>query len=138
MSDLVRFSVSLESDLLEEFDRYCKGNHFATRSEAIRQLLREALTEQAWETNTREAAATLTLVYDHHRTQLSDRLLDIQHKHTDVIVASSHVHLDHNNCLEVIFLRGGAQALRDIASQLQGLKGIRKGQLVVANTVETP
>ncbi len=138
MSELVRFTVSLESDLLEEFDHYCKENHFATRSEAIRQLLREALTEHAWEANTRDAAATLTLVYDHHRTQLSDRLLEIQHKHTDVIVASSHVHLDHNNCLEVIFLRGKAKALRDIASQLQGLKGIRKGQLVVASTADTP
>jgi CopG family nickel-responsive transcriptional regulator len=138
VSDLVRFTVSLESDLLEEFDSYCKENHYATRSEAIRQLLREALTEHAWEANTRDAAATLTLVYDHHRTQLSDRLLDIQHKHTDVIVASSHVHLDHNNCLEVIFLRGRAKALRDIASQLQGLKGIRKGQLVVASTADTP
>ncbi len=138
MSDLVRFTVSLEADLLEEFDRYCKENHCAMRSEAIRQLLREALTERAWETSSKEAAATLTLVYDHHRTQLSDRLLDIQHKHTDVIVASSHVHLDHNHCLEVIFLRGRPRALRDIASQLQGLKGIRKGQLVVANTAETP
>jgi len=138
VSELVRFTVSLEADLLEEFDSYCKGNHFATRSEAIRQLLREALTEHAWEAGGREAAATLTLVYDHHRTQLSDRLLDIQHKHTDVIIASTHVHLDHNHCLEVIFLRGRPKALRDIAAQLQGLKGIRKGQLVVANTAQTP
>ncbi len=138
MSDLVRFSVSLEGNLLDEFDRYCKENHFATRSEAIRQLLRETLTAHAWEANTQEAAATLTLVYDHHRTNLSEKLLEIQHHHADVVVASTHVHLDHNNCLEVIFLRGPAQALRDIAAQLQGLKGIRKGQLVVASTADTP
>lgn len=138
MAELVRFSVSLEADLLEEFDRYCQGNKYATRSEAIRQLLRERLTEQAWEANAKDAAATLTLVYDHHRTQLSDQLLEIQHRHTDVVVASSHVHLDHNNCLEVIFLRGRAQVLRDIAAELRGLKGIRKGQLVVASTADTP
>lgn len=138
MSELVRFSVSLEADLLEKFDRYCAENHCATRSEAIRQLLRETLTEEAWEADAKDAAATLTLVYDHHRTQLSERLLEIQHQHADMVLASSHVHLDHGNCLEVVFLRGRAKVLRDIAAQLRGLKGIRKGQLVVANTGETP
>jgi len=98
VAELVRFSVSLEDDLLGDFDRYCKENHFATRRDAIRQLLRETLTAHAWASDTTEAAATLTLVYDHHRTRLSDRLLEIQHQHTDVVVASSHVHLDHNYC----------------------------------------
>jgi CopG family nickel-responsive transcriptional regulator len=138
VADLVRFSVSLEADLLSEFDRYCKENRFATRSEAIRQLLRDALTEYAWTTDAHDAAATLTLVYDHHRTRLTDQLLELQHQHTSTVVASSHVHLDHDNCLEVIFLRGQASRLREIASQLRGLKGIRKGQLVVATTAETP
>ncbi len=138
MADLVRFSVSLESDLLAEFDRYCQAHHFATRSEAIRQLLRETLTAQAWEADAEDVAATLTLVYDHHRTQLSERLLELQHEHTDVVVASSHVHLDHAHCMEVIFLRGKAGVLREIASKLRGLKGIRKGELVVARTSQTP
>ena len=138
MADLVRFSVSLEADLLAEFDRYCKESHFATRSEAVRQLLRETLTSHAWEADAHDAAATLTLVYDHHRAQLSEKLLDLQHRHADVVVATSHVHLDHHNCLEVIFLRGPARVLREIGSQLQGMKGIRKGQLVVATTAETP
>jgi CopG family nickel-responsive transcriptional regulator len=138
VAELVRFSVSLEADLLEDFDRYCKENHFATRSDAIRQLLRETLTAHAWESDAKDAAATLTLVYDHHRTQLADRLLAIQHRHTDIVVATSHVHLDHNNCLEVIFLRGRSRALQEIAFQLKGLKGIRKGQLVIASTADTP
>ncbi|HEY8503304.1 MAG TPA: nickel-responsive transcriptional regulator NikR [Gemmataceae bacterium] len=133
MAEVVRFSVSLEGELLEAFDRYCEANRFPTRSEAIRQLLREALTRQAWEAGSGEVAATLTLVYDHHRARLSDRLLEIQHRHTDVVVASSHVHLDHENCLEVIFLRGRPDVLREIASQLRALKGIRKGELVVAS-----
>jgi CopG family nickel-responsive transcriptional regulator len=138
VAELVRFSVSLEEDLLEEFDRYCKENRFATRSEAIRQLLRDTLTSHAWESDARDAAATLTLVYDHHRSQLSEKLLELQHLHTDVVVATSHVHLDHHNCLEVIFLRGPARVLQEIGAQLRGLKGIRKGQLVVATTTQTP
>jgi CopG family nickel-responsive transcriptional regulator len=138
VTDLVRFSVSLEADLLQEFDRYCKENRFATRSEAIRQLLRDALTGYAWDSDAGDAAATLTLVYDHHRTRLTDHLLELQHQHTDVVVASSHVHLDHDNCLEVIFLRGQARVLREFAAQLRGLKGIRKGQLVVATIAGTP
>lgn len=138
VADLVRFSVSLEADLLAEFDRYCNEHRFATRSEAVRQLLRETLTAHAWEADAREAAATLTLVYDHHRAQLSEKLLDLQHRHADVVVATTHVHLDHHNCLEVIFLRGPARTLREIGAQLQGMKGIRKGQLVVAATDNTP
>ena len=134
MSDIVRFSVSLESNLLDQFDRYCKEGRFATRSEAIRQLLRETLTTHAWESDAQDAAATLTIVYDHHRPRLAARLLELQHRHTDMVVSTMHVHLDHHNCLEVIVLRGRAGALQKVASELRGLKGIHKGQLVLAKT----
>ena len=136
MSDLVRFSVSLDADLLGDFDRYCEEGKFATRSEAVRQLLRETLTAHAWESDSQEAAATLTIVYDHHRTHLAERLLDLQHRHTEMVVSTMHVHLDHDNCLEVIVLRGRAGALQKVASELRGLKGINKGQLVLAKTKE--
>jgi CopG family nickel-responsive transcriptional regulator len=134
MSDLVRFSVSLEAELLEQFDRYCKEGNFATRSEAVRQMVREALTAHAWESDAQDAAATLTIVYDHHRSHLTERLLELQHRHTDMVVSTMHVHLDHDNCLEVIVLRGRAGALQQVASELRGLKGIHKGQLVLART----
>lgn len=134
MSEIVRFSVSLEADLLEQFDRYCKEGKFATRSEAIRQLLRETLTAHAWESDAQDAAATLTLVYDHHRTHLAERLLELQHRHTDMVVSTMHVHVDHNNCLEVIVLRGRAGTLQKMASELRGLRGIHKGELVLAKT----
>jgi CopG family nickel-responsive transcriptional regulator len=134
VSEIVRFSVSLEADLLEQFDRYCKEGKFATRSEAVRQLLRETLTAHAWESDAQDAAATLTLVYDHHRTNLTERLLELQHRHTDMVVSTMHVHLDHHNCLEVIVLRGRAGTLQRMASELRGLKGIHKGQLVFAKT----
>jgi CopG family nickel-responsive transcriptional regulator len=136
VSEIVRFSVSLEADLLDQFDRYCSEGKFATRSEAIRQLLRETLTAHAWESDAEHAAATLTLVYDHHRTHLTERLLALQHRHTDMVVSTMHVHLDHHNCLEVIVLRGRAGTLQKMASELRGLRGIHKGQLVLAKTAD--
>ena len=133
MSEIVRFSVSVEDDLLKQFDEYCQQQQFATRSEAVRQLIHDRLTQQAWEQGEHEVAGTLTLVYDHHRTQLGDKLAQLQHDHTDLIVATTHVHLTHDVCLEVIILRGPAERLQHIAAQLKGLKGIYKGELVTAN-----
>ena len=133
MSEIVRFSVSLEDDLLEKFDRYCKDEQFATRSEAVRQLIRDTLTARAWESRSQDAVGTLTLVYDHHRTQLGDRLTKLQHDNTDLIISTLHAHLTHDLCLEVIVLRGPSDRLQQIASQLKGMKGIHKGELVMAD-----
>ncbi len=135
MSELVRFSVSLEKDLLDKFDRYCEEGRLATRSEAIRQLLREKLTSAAWQADAADVAASLTLVYDHHKTRLTDKMLDLQHAHADRVVSSMHVHLDHDLCLEVIVLRGPAAALQELAAELSGLKGIHQAQLVIALAV---
>ena len=132
MSQIVRFSVSLEGDLLEQFDRFCSDEEFATRSEAVRQLIRDTLTTRAWESESGDVAGTLTLVYDHHRPQLRDRLVELPHDHTDLVVATLHAHLTHDLCLEVIVLRGPAGRLRKIAAQLRGMKGIHKGELVMA------
>lgn len=136
MSELVRFSVSLEKDLLDEFDAHCTAGKFATRSEAIRQLLREKLTADAWAGASGDVAASLTMVFDHHKTKLTDQLLEVQHRHGDNVVSSMHVHLDHDLCMEVIVLRGPAERLRDLAAELSGLKGIRQAQLVIAQAAE--
>jgi len=133
VSEIVRFSVSVEDDLLEQFDRYCREEEFATRSEAVRQLIRETLTRRAWESESSEVAGTLTLVYDHHRPQLRERLMELQHENTDLVISTIHAHLEHDVCLEVIVLRGPAGRLQKIASQLRGLKGIHKGELVMAS-----
>ena len=133
MSEITRFSVSLEDDLLEQFDRYCNRQQLATRSEAIRQLLREKLTKEAWAGKSQDAAGTLTLVYDHHRPQLRNHLVKLQHDHHDLIVSTLHAHLTHDVCLEVILLRGPSDRLQKIASQLRGLKGIFQGELVMAS-----
>jgi len=133
VSEIVRFSVSVEDELLERFDRYCREEHFATRSEAVRQLIREKLTERIWESGSREVVGTLTLVYDHHRPQLRDRLMELQHQNTDLVVSALHTHLSHDVCLEVVVLRGEANRLKKTASQLRGMKGIYKGELVIAS-----
>ncbi|MCY2991471.1 MAG: nickel-responsive transcriptional regulator NikR [Planctomycetota bacterium] len=130
MSEIVRFTVSAEKELLKKFDQYCRKEQFATRSEAVRQLIHDRLTTCAWEQGQHEVAGTLTLVYDHHRTQLGEKLAQLQHDQHDLIVATTHVHLTHDVCLEVIILRGPAARLQHIAAQLKGLKGIYKGELV--------
>lgn len=123
----------VEEELLEEVDEYCQQEQFATRSEAVRQLIRDRLTNRGWETGSRAAAGTLTLVYDQHHAQLGKRLTKLQHDNTDLIVSTTHVHLTHDLCLEVIILRGPTSRLQEIASQLKGLKGIHKGELVMAS-----
>lgn len=137
MSRIVRFSVSLEPELLEQLDRYVAQHQFATRSEAVRQLIHEILAREAWQSGTHEVAGTLTLVFDHHRAQIRDRLAQLQHDNTDLIVSVLHVHLTHELCLEVVVLRGPASRLQKIASQLRGMKGVHKGELVVASPTET-
>ncbi len=137
MSDLVRFSVSLESDLLGRFDQFCEAGKFATRSEAVRQLIRERLTAQAVEADAADVAASLTLVYDHHKTRLTDRMLDVQHDHARWVVSSMHVHLTHDLCMEVIVLRGPAGELQTLAAELSGMKGVHQAQLVVIRADET-
>ena len=111
MSDLVRFSVSLESDLLQDFDLFVKHGKFATRSEAIRQLLHQSLTHDAWQMDSQELTATFTLVYDHHKSNLVEKLIEVQHKHGDLVIATLHVHLDRDHCMEVIVLRGKGSKL---------------------------
>jgi len=132
VSKIVRFSISLERDLLKKFQRFCREERFATRSEAIRQLIHDFLARRAWVEDAEDVAGTLTLVYDHHRSQLRDQLMKLQHDHTDLIVSTLHAHLTAHLCLEVIILRGPAKQLREIAARLRGLKGVHKGELVIA------
>ena len=138
MSELVRFSVSLEADLLVNFDRFVKDGKFATRSEAIRQLLHQTLTHDAWDADTRDLTATFTLVYDHHKSNLVEKLIEVQHRHGNLVIATLHVHLDHDHCMEVIVLRGKGSLLRQLAAELRGLKGVHKGELTIADTTSEP
>jgi CopG family transcriptional regulator, nickel-responsive regulator len=137
MSEIARFSISLKDDLLTQFDRYWHERKFTTRSEAISQLLRDTLTKQAWAGKSKDAAGTLTIVYDHHCPPLRTRLMKLQHDHHDLVISSLHVHLTHDLCLEVIVLRGPSAELVEMASQLGGLRGVLKSEFVIANAEKT-
>ena len=133
MSNLARFSISVESDLLARFSALAEKRGWENRSEAIRDLMREALVREEW-AGDEEIVGTLTLVYDHHRRELADRLTGLQHDHHELILSTLHVHLDHDNCLEVIAVRGRAAQVQQIADALLAVRGVKHGRLT-ATTV---
>ncbi len=127
MSKVTRFGVSLDTNLLASFDALCEKNSYANRSEAIRDLIRKALVEDSWNNAQEEAAGTLTLVYDHHKSDISKRLMAVQHDAHDCIIATLHVHLDHHNCLEVLVLKGEAERIKSLAHALISIRGVKHG-----------
>jgi CopG family nickel-responsive transcriptional regulator len=133
MADLVRTGLSLERDLLEQFDKSIAGRNYENRSEAVRDLIREHLVSEEGDKNA-TIAATLTMVYDHHRPNLTERLTEIQHQAHAQVLAATHVHLDHHNCLEVVIMKGRSAALRKIADQILSLRGVKHGKFVVTTT----
>jgi CopG family nickel-responsive transcriptional regulator len=133
MADLVRTGLSLERDLLEKFDRSIVKRGYENRSEAVRDLIREHLVSEEGDKNA-TIAATLTMVYDHHRPNLTERLTEIQHQAHAQVLAATHVHLDHHNCLEVVIMKGPSAALRKIADQILSLRGVKHGKFVVTTT----
>ncbi len=133
MSQIVRFSVSLEDDLLEQFDRHCREQHFATRSEAVRQLVRDTLTAHAWESDCARRGGHADPGLRPSPAAAPRPSDPAPARPHDLVVSTLHAHLTHDLCLEVIVLRGPAARLQHIASQLRGLKGIRKGELVMAS-----
>ena len=129
-----RFGVSMEKDLLARFDSWCRRHNYKNRSEAIRDLARGALVEEAWEKGGTDTAAVLFLVYEHHFSELAARLDEFQHQHFRKIISTLHVHLDHDNCLEVVLLRGKARELRSIGNTLLAQRGVKHGRLIPAIT----
>lgn len=136
MSDLVRFGVSIDERLLERFDALVAEMSYVNRSEALRDLIRNALVEDQWKAGDAEAIGTVTLVYDHRTHDLADKLTEHQHSHHEEIVSTLHVHLDAHYCLEVIVLRGVARELKRIADGLIGTKGVKHGKFVATTTGE--
>ena len=136
MGETVRFGISMDDKLLESFDKLIEQKGYANRSEAIRDLIRAAQVEFDWEEGEKEGVGTVTLVYNHHVRDLSDKLTEQQHAHHDQIVSALHVHLDAHNCLEVLVLRGKAREIRKIADELIGVKGVKHGKLVMTTTGE--
>lgn len=134
MSEVLRFGVSIESNLLESFDRLIAAQGYATRSEALRDLIRHSLVQsrlKAEHSSTNEVLGSLTLVYDHHAHDLTERMAEIQHNHHGLVVSVLHVHISHDDCMEVIVLRGLTVAVRSVADSLLSLKGVKHGKLFV-------
>ncbi|WP_243360811.1 nickel-responsive transcriptional regulator NikR [Fundidesulfovibrio terrae] len=134
MGKTIRFGVSLNSDLLDKFDALCEERSYPNRSEAIRDLIRGVLVEKEQQLGDAEIAGVLTLVYDHHFSDLSQRLVEIQHDEHDVILTSVHVHLDHHNCLEVLILKGPGEAIKRLSDRLISTKGVKHGKLTLTTT----
>ena len=132
MGETIRFGVSLDSDLLERFDELCTERDYSNRSEAIRDLIRGALVENEWENAEGASAATLTLIYDHHKSDLAKKLMSIQHDAHHLIITTLHVHLDHDNCLEVLVLKGPGAEIQALAQRLISTKGVVFGRLYQA------
>lgn len=132
---LSRFSIAMDEDLLARFDTLVEQRGLGiNRSEAVRDLVRDALVESAWEDSTGEIVGTVTMVFDHHASDLAEKLDGVQHAHHDKIVSAMHVHLDAHNCLEVIVVRGASSDVRAIADSLLGTKGVKHGKLVMTTT----
>jgi CopG family transcriptional regulator, nickel-responsive regulator len=133
MPDLSRIGVSLEDDLLQEFDRLIVKRGYQTRSEAFRDLIREKLLAEMVESN-KPVVGTLTIVYDHHVPSLAQKLTEVQHSAGAMILAATHIHLDHNYCLEVIIMKGRGRDLQAVADGMLALRGVELGKLVLTNS----
>lgn len=130
MTDITRTGISLPPDLLERFDQIIARKGYKNRSEAIRDLVRDYVVNEDVEKN-RMVVGTLTMVYDHHRPKLAERLIDIQHQAHGAVLAATHVHLDHRNCLEVVIMKGHSSEVSRVADQILSLRGVKHGKLVL-------
>ena len=130
---LKRFSVSLEEDLLEKFDNYISSHGYSNRSEAIRDLIRTTLVNEEWEQDS-EVVGVVTLVYNHHQSQLQERITELQHHYYQLITSTTHVHMENHNCLEVTIVKGKASLVRELAEGMIALRGVKNGNLTMSST----
>ncbi len=133
-SRLVRFGVSMDENLLQRFDTLMSRKGYANRSEAMRDLIREHLVEEEWRKKGREMIGTITMVYNHHTRGLSDSLTDLQHHFHDLVISTMHLHLDEDNCLEVLVVKGKVDKIKSIADKLKSTRGVKHGKLTMTTT----
>lgn len=130
---LVRFGVSLDHHLLDEFDRHIARKKYTNRSEALRDLIRDNLVGQEWDDN-EETVGTVTFVYDHHVRDLTRKLTELQHRYQKLILSGMHVHLDHDHCLEVLVVKGKGAEIQGVSDALVSVKGVKHGKLTTTTT----
>ena len=134
MEKVTRFSVSLDKKLLRELDRMAREKGYDNRSLAVADMIRSHLIEHWQQMGKGEIAGSITLVYDHHQHHLQDLLTELQHEHRGVVISTLHCHLDHDNCLEVLAVRGQAPSIKKLADAMIAAKGVKHGQLTITTT----
>jgi CopG family nickel-responsive transcriptional regulator len=130
---LKRFSISLDEKLLEQFDNYIRPRGYSNRSEAVRDLIRKVLVNEEWAQDS-EVVGVVSIVYNHHQPQLQEKMTEIQHAYHHAITSSTHVHMDHDNCLEVTIVKGRASQVQALAEQMISLRGVKDGNLSMTST----
>lgn len=132
----MRFSVSLPSSLLAELDGRVVQRGYASRSEFVRDLIREKIVEDKWKDATQEVVGVLSITYDHHQRELAERIIHAQHSRYVNILCSTHIHLDHDNCLETIIMKGKSPEIEKISTEISGLRGVKFSRLTRTSRVE--
>ncbi len=132
---LVRFSITITEELLKELDEKVIKRGYSSRSEFIRDIIREMIVEERWQSDD-EVIGVLTVIYDHHQRELTQKMIDIQHSKYVNVMCTTHVHLDHHNCLETIIIKGKPSEIQNIAIQIGGLKGVKFAKLTKTAKVE--
>jgi len=130
---LKRFSISLEEDLLDEFDQYVDKHGYSNRSEAVRDFIRKSVVKDEWASDSK-VVGVVTMVYDHHKSQLQERITELQHDFYELITSTTHIHMDHHNCLEVTIVKGKALQVQELADRLIALRGVKDGSLTMSST----
>ncbi len=134
MGELSRIGVAIDSELLKKFDQLIASRGYTNRSEAFRDMIRDELVRKSWDSPDSQVVGTVTMVYDHHVRMLNEKLTDLQHEHHEQILSTLHVHLDHDNCLEVVVVKGKASAVQAIADKLISTKGVKHGRLILSTS----
>jgi CopG family transcriptional regulator, nickel-responsive regulator len=134
MNKITRFGVSMEDNLLKQFDKLINRKGYTNRSEAVRDLVREKLVEESVHETKGEVFGALVFIYDHHKRELEKELSNLQHEYYKNIIATTHVHVDHDHCLEVILLRGNSEAVKHIANKILSFKGVKNGKLTLTTS----
>jgi CopG family nickel-responsive transcriptional regulator len=133
MSDLFRFGISLDKRLLDKFDRLIREKRYTNRSEAFRDLIRQELVKKEWKEG-KEVAGAIAIVYNHHQRELLNKIMDIQHDFQKLIISTQHIHLDNENCLEIVAVKGSSKEVQKLAEILKSIKGVRHGSLSMSST----
>jgi CopG family nickel-responsive transcriptional regulator len=136
MTDITRFGVSLPSDLLEKFDGQIDAMGYGNRSKAIADLIRNSMVETAWQSGKGEVVGVVTMIYDHHTSDVVNKLLELQHEAKIDIYSTMHIHIDHHNCLEILALRGSPAEIRAFADAAKSVRGVKHSGLVVTSNLK--